>query len=84
MQSLSKKFNLRIVLNNKSPGRPSNNLSEDEVEWLCKFMEGPDITYTYCYLRDAGGKLINENVTIISEASDYSGIAAFSCINKVF
>ena len=33
-------------MNNKNPGRPSNDLSEDEVEWLCKFMEGPDITYT--------------------------------------
>ena len=37
-----------------------------------------------CYLRNAGGKLINENVTAISEASDHSRIAAFSCINKVF
>ena len=45
VQSLSKKFNLRIVLN-KSPWRPSNDLSENEVEWLCKFMEIPDITYT--------------------------------------
>ena len=33
-------------MNNKSPGHPSNDLSEDEVEWLCKFMERPDITYT--------------------------------------
>ena len=37
-----------------------------------------------CYLRDTGKKLINENVTVISEASDHSRIAAFSCINKVF
>ena len=37
-----------------------------------------------CYLCDAGGKLINENVTVISEASDHSRIAAFSCINTVF
>ena len=44
VQSLSKKFNLRIVLNNKIPGRPSNDLSEDEVERLCKFMERPGIT----------------------------------------
>ena len=37
-----------------------------------------------CYLRDAGGKLINENVMVISEASDHSKIAAFSCVSNVF
>ena len=37
-----------------------------------------------CYLRDDTGKIINENVTVISEASDHSRIAAFSCVNKVF
>ena len=36
------------------------------------------------YLRDADGKLIIENVTVISEASDHLRIAAFSCVNKVF
>ena len=41
--------------------------------------------FTACsHLCDAGGKLINENVTVISEASDHSRIAAFSCINTVF
>ena len=45
-RAFPKKFNLRIVLNNRSPWRPSNDLSEDEVEWLCKFMERPDTTYT--------------------------------------
>ena len=37
-----------------------------------------------CYLHDADGKLVNENVTVISEASDHSRFAAFSCVNKVF
>ena len=33
---------------------------------------------------DKDDDLINENITIISEASDHSHIAAFTCINKVF
>ena len=33
---------------------------------------------------DKDGDLINENITIISEVSDHSRIAAFTCINKVF
>lgn len=40
--------------------------------------------FTACgYLR-VNGKFINENFTIVSEASDHSRIVAFSCINKVF
>ena len=35
-----------------------------------------------CYLRKIGDP-INENITI-SEVSDHSRIAAFTCINKVF
>ena len=46
-QSLSQKFNLRIALNSKKLGRPENYLSEDKVEWLCQFMDRPDITYTH-------------------------------------
>ena len=30
------------------------------------------------------GKVVNENITIISEASNHSRIAAFTCVNKVF
>ena len=37
-----------------------------------------------CYLCDADGKLINENVKIISESNNHSNIFAFSSINKVF
>ena len=36
-----------------------------------------------CYIRSEDGKLANENVTVVSEASDHSRIAAFTCINKV-
>ena len=37
-----------------------------------------------CYLHDADGKLVTENVTVIPEASNHSRIPAFSCVNKVF
>ena len=37
--------------------------------------------FTVCYY---DGDLINENITIISETSDHSRIAAFACIDKVF
>ena len=46
VQSLSKKFNLRINLAMKTPGRPVNELSADEIEWLLEFMEIPNVTYT--------------------------------------
>ena len=46
VQSLSKKFNLRINLATKKPGRPVNELSADEIEWLLEFMERPNVTYT--------------------------------------
>ena len=46
VQSLSKKFNLRINLAMKTPGRPVNELSADEIEWLLEFMERPNVTYT--------------------------------------
>ena len=51
-QSLSQKFNLRIVLNSKKSGRSENYLSEDKVEWLCQFMDRPDITYTQSGKKD--------------------------------
>ena len=37
-----------------------------------------------CYLKGEDGKLVNKNVAVVSEASDHSRIAAFTCINKVF
>ena len=37
-----------------------------------------------CYLKGEDGKLVNENVAVVSEASDHSRIAVFTCINKVF
>ena len=36
-----------------------------------------------CYIRGGDEKLANENVTVISEASDHSRIAAFTSVNKV-
>ena len=46
VQSLSKKFSLRINFATKKPGRSVNKLSADEIEWLLEFMERPDVTYT--------------------------------------
>ena len=53
------------------------------LKWHCSH----DRFYLFtacCYLHDAEEKLVNKNVTVISEASDYSRVAAFSCVNKVF
>ena len=36
-----------------------------------------------CYARGIDGTLLNENFTVTSEATDYSRIAAFSCINLI-
>ena len=41
VQSLSKKFNLRIVLNNKNPGHPSNDPSEDKLNGCVKLLRDP-------------------------------------------
>ena len=46
VQDLTKKFNLRINVAAKKPGRPVNEFSADEIEWLLEFMERPDVTYT--------------------------------------
>ena len=48
---------VRSLLNSKKPGRPENDLSEDEVEWFCQFIERPDITDT-----NLGGKKINDTL----------------------
>ena len=42
--SLAKKFNLRILPQNRS-GRKKQDLSEEEESWLRKFFGRPDITY---------------------------------------
>ena len=39
VRSLSKKFDLRINLSTKKPGRPGNELCTDEIDWLSEFME---------------------------------------------
>ena len=39
---------------------------------------------SFLIFTDKDGDLINENITIISEASAHSCIAAFTCIDKVF
>ena len=39
---------------------------------------------SFLIFTDKDGDLNNENITIISEASDHSRIAPFTCINKVF
>ena len=52
VQTLKKKFDLRINLSTKKPGRPGNELCDDEIDWLSEFMERPDITYTNPGRRD--------------------------------
>ena len=36
-----------------------------------------------CYVKGEYVKLVNKTVVVISEASDHSHIAAFTCLNKV-
>ena len=52
VQSLSQKFNLWTVLNSKKPGRPENDLSEYEVEWLCQFKDRLTITHSNTWKKD--------------------------------
>ena len=40
--------------------------------------------HSFSIFTDKDGDLINENITIISKASDHSCTAAFTCINKSF
>ena len=35
-----------MLTSKKKQGRPENELSPEETEWLIKFMDRPDITYT--------------------------------------
>ena len=52
VQSLSQKFNLWTVLKSKKPGRPENDLSEYEVEWLCQFTDRLTITHSNTWKKD--------------------------------
>ena len=36
-----------------------------------------------CYLRATNRELVNENITVTSEANDHSRIAAHTCIMKI-
>ena len=52
VKTLAKQFNLKIQYNKQSVGRPKNNLSPDELDWLTTFFERPDITYTLPGMKD--------------------------------
>ena len=60
-----------------------SNIQQGEIQSAYFGHNSFAIFTAYCYLRK-DGDLINENITIISEASDHLPIAAFTCINKVF
>ena len=60
------------------------NKQQDEIQSTYFSHDSFSIFTTCCYLREPDGKLVNENVTVISEASDHLPIATFSCVNKVF
>ena len=51
IETLAKKFNLRIAGHNKS-GRKKNELSEEKEEWIENFLERSDITYATPRRRD--------------------------------
>ena len=45
ISALVKKFKLRIKPTQSKTGRPKNELTESEKEWLKNFLDKPDITY---------------------------------------
>ena len=57
---------------------------QGEIQSACFCHDLFSIFTVCCYLHGADGKLVNENVTVVSEASGHSRMAAYSCINKVF
>ena len=60
-----------------------SNIQQGEIQ-RAYFGHDSFLIFTVCCYLRKDGDLINENITIISEASDYSRIVAFRCINKVF
>lgn len=59
VQCLSQKIYLQIIFNSKKPRHPENDLSEDEVERLCQFMDRTDITYTHPRKKDGKSKFVS-------------------------
>ena len=45
ISALANKFELRIKPTQSKAGRPKNELTESEKEWLKNFLDKPDITY---------------------------------------
>ena len=60
-----------------------SNIQQGEIQ-SAYFGHNSFSIFTACRYLRKDGDLINENITIISEASDHSCIVAFTCINKVF
>ena len=60
-----------------------SNIQQGEIQ-SAYFGHDSFSIFTACFCLRKDGDLINENITIISEASDHSRIPAFTCINKVF
>ena len=56
---------------------------QDEIQ-SAYFMHNLFSTFTTCcYKGGIDGTPLNENFSVTSEVTDYSGIAAFSCINLI-
>ena len=55
-----------------------SNIQQGKIQSAYVGHDSFSIFTACCYLRK-DGDLINENITIISEASDHSRIAAFKC-----
>ena len=62
ISALVKKFKLRIKPTQSKTGRPKNELTESEKEWLKNFLDKPDITYVtqsqkdHCYVGEVDDK----------------------------
>ena len=56
---------------------------QQEIQSACFGHECFSIFAACCYLRATNGELVNENITVTSEANDNSRIAVHTCIMKI-
>ena len=81
--SLKEKIGGREMLMHVDYSKNYVNVQQGEIQSIYFGHSTFSIFTACCYIRSEDGKLANENVTVVSKASDHSRIAAFTCVNKV-
>ena len=81
--SLKEKIGGREMLMHVNYSENYVNVQQGEIQSAYFGHSTFSIFTACCYIRGEDGKLAKENVTVVSEASDQSSIAAFTCVNKV-